>query len=312
MVINSRLKIQGVDIFFEKYLLLKFRQPLIKIKYRPGQFFVLKLPISEKKTINRSYSVISKNESKTIDFLIELKRSGEASTFLKENYQTLRQIQISGPYGDFLSNINPNINSFFWASGIGITPFIPFINSSNEKLKIFWSVKNSLLREVLDSIGTQTDRISIYDKSLSNRLKIQKIRLERFLAHHYLCGSENYMKELTNKLIDLEHRNIFRESFFEDFQLPKAYKGKISTITFHETFEHSNKNTILESLISKVNLHEDYYSCMSGHCGKCKLSIKDGMVLEFDKDNNLKEKTFGESFLACRAFTKSDKLNLTK
>ena len=309
---EARLKIQEYIIFDNDYLLIKLKQPLVKVKYNPGQFFVFKYILNEEISINRSYSVVSLPTEKTINFLIQLKPEGVASNFLKKNLKNFTYITISGPYGNFLSNYNSEEKSIFWASGIGITPFLPYLQDSSMKIDVKWSITHYYDYTLLKDIGLINRDISVYCKSLGNKLKMDNIEIKETTKHlgsHFLCGSEKYMKELTEKLSSLGITKQFKEAFSEVKTIPENYQRLKARIEMSEkSFTHTNNQTILETLIDNKSISDSRYSCMSGHCKLCKMRILEGKVLQINNEKGYDEIGENQEFLPCLSFAEREKL----
>lgn len=102
-----------------------------KINYKPGQFLTLTKEI-EGKRVSRTYSL---STSPYVDdhLAITVKKvpNGLISTYLVENIQSGDVLEVSGPNGNFTTEINPGNkrNIILIGGGSGITPVISLARS---------------------------------------------------------------------------------------------------------------------------------------------------------------------------------------
>ncbi|KAF7194063.1 Protein YiiM [Pseudocercospora fuligena] len=132
-----------------------------------------------------------------------------------------------------------------------------------------------------------TDRTTVYAKTLGERLDITKVIAAkahngRFDTKVYCCGPSNLMEACRQHLAEAEHPEHM--SHFEDFgNAPSGNLGDPFEVEVHEPDE-GRKETLQvpseKSLLQVLNEagFDVMYSCQSGGCGACKVTVCAGEV----------------------------------
>ncbi|MEM3362102.1 MAG: FAD-dependent oxidoreductase [Candidatus Anstonellaceae archaeon] len=193
---------------------LDFQVPL----YSPGQFFMIKINNLETKPNFRPYSALLPYQKNKLAFGI--KKHGIFSSALVD-LQIGQNVQIAGPYGQFLFDENVKY-SIFLAGGIGITPFVCMLKNLENKIDeqkkayLFYSNKTKediAYKNLLDEIAANNPSIKIiytltqifedkFEKGRINIEMIQKYSPQWKEAKYYLCGTKEFVLQLSKMLIE--------------------------------------------------------------------------------------------------------------
>jgi len=221
-----KLKLKNKEIKYEDVAVLDFIvMDKNKLDFKPGQYMNLSSP---KNNSGRAYTIISKSEKKVIRFAI--RKKGQFSTFLY-GLKVNTIINADGPYGNFCPDIQ-NKKIICIANGIGITPFINWINSSDFKDKEFHFLfsngkleRTPFLDKILENkkvkinlFITQQDKLKD-NKIIKHRIKkkdIKKVLLDKNNTMIAICGSIGFVRDMwkISKSIGIKEENILTESFF--------------------------------------------------------------------------------------------------
>ncbi|MHB8362044.1 MAG: FAD-dependent oxidoreductase [Patescibacteria group bacterium] len=141
-MISNFVKIIGKEIINDRYIILTLSKPE-DFTFKAGQYLILKL----KDKLQRTYSILSKEEDSFISFGIKIDEGLGAQTILYD-MKLGDNIEILGPFGKFTYDKKNQKESkdIFIATGIGITPIKSIIDSSpsSKNIYLFWGVKDKL------------------------------------------------------------------------------------------------------------------------------------------------------------------------
>lgn len=99
-----------------------FFRPETPLKFTPGQFVMLNLPIEDKYT-NRSYSIASEPlDDGTFELVIVLKEDGKGTPYMWANFKVGTQVPVAGPLGKYVLH-EPILDPLcLIGTGTGIAP----------------------------------------------------------------------------------------------------------------------------------------------------------------------------------------------
>lgn len=201
-------------------IVLKVEQP---IYFQPGQYVTLMIS----GYFPRNYSIASlQTPSDQIEILVNTKVKGVGSSTLKD-IQIGDKIDLIGPTGNFLLKMQPK-ESWFIATGTGIAPLIPMINSvKNQSENVLLFYGNSYVENLPNLSFLQIPVIYSLTKPSANwngekgriyEIVIKKLKLNLQLINtrnYYICGSPGMVNNTNKRLlgIGIEKENIIFERF---------------------------------------------------------------------------------------------------
>lgn len=328
----------AVSIVFKKPGLFK------SIKYKPGQFLTLKIPINNK-VENRSYSLSSSPWlHKFLRITVKKVDGGLISNYICNELKEGQKIAVDKPIGNFY--IEPNKKNskkyVLFAGGSGITPVYSIILSllekePNSKILLVYANRNLAsiifkkelemlitdypgricIEHLLDSLDTDSGK-NYHNERLNPQL-LDNILEQNNIAYNegkfMLCGPQGFMDAtveiLENKSV-LKH-NIMLEAFTADLTKMENEAVEQSTVTikgvgFETPIQVGKGKTILQAALDQ-NM-EIPYSCRSGMCSSCKAKCISGQVKMLD-GHLLPEAEVNDGYvLTCISFPSSEEVEL--
>ncbi len=226
-----KLKLKSKQLKYEDVAILYFeivgKNKKDKIEFRAGQYLNL---YSAKNSTGRSYTILSQPDEKLIAFAVRVK--GEFSTLLY-NLKVGETIDADGPHGIFRPADDCE-NVICIANGIGVVPFINWINSSDFAGASFhFLFSNStlgrapFLEQILENkkakISAQifiTQQKNLKASKIIGR-RIQKQDIKKAIAHKKnatiaICGSIEFTRDMwkLSKSLGVSEEQIITEAFF--------------------------------------------------------------------------------------------------
>lgn len=192
------------------YTLIPKNKPVF---VRPGQFVYLSLDYYN---LSHPFTVLNSNASGEIQICV--KNFGDFTKRLSLRGINTK-VKISNSYGVFLENPNSN-RVICIAGGIGITPFLYYVEKANKDITLHYFTKNmatALFRDRLDkSLKSEYKEYFSEEERILPKDLVQGIPSEDITnAEFYLCGPsslvEDIIKELKSK--GVEKNRIFTEQF---------------------------------------------------------------------------------------------------
>jgi ring-1,2-phenylacetyl-CoA epoxidase subunit PaaE len=331
-IFNKKGKNIKIKVFKDFYTEIKLKLP--KKNYEAGQFVIMDFIINDEK-ISRAYSLSNDQEKDGYGrFIIKKVNNGVVSNFLLDNHENIKNINFTGPFGDFVINKKTN-NHVFIAGGSGITPIASILNKYLEKRKENYffliygnkSYEEILLDEEIFNLSKKFNNLKIVsftNDGSSNFIQNKKgiLSYETLLENinnfnlpfknttFYVCGPDGVVNNCKKifELLNIDESNVRIEKFISIQNSPKEQivgnkKFNLTVLkdnTTEKTIKISSNNTLLNSLTE--NNIDINYSCMSGVCKMCKTAydgeIKTSVKLG-DEDNK-------KQALACCSYPLSD------
>lgn len=93
-----------------------------RLKFHPGQYVMLGVPLADGTSIERPYSIASAPQSKELEFLIELKKGSAVPEYF-DAARAGAHVTVRGPLGGSFQIPSKKQPLHFLAAGCGIAPF---------------------------------------------------------------------------------------------------------------------------------------------------------------------------------------------
>lgn len=343
-----RLTVDQIVQETEDAVSIIFKKPgfFNSIKYKPGQFLTLKVPINNKLE-NRSYSLSSSPWiHKFLRITVKKVDKGIVSNYICNELKEGQKIKVDKPTGNFF--VVPNKTNaaryIFFAGGSGITPIYSIIISLLEKepqskILLIYANRNEksiIFKKELEELEeTYSDRISIehllddssndlkenYHKDRLNEILLDKILKSKKIGYgqgkFMLCGPQGFMDAavaiLENK--GVPKNNIQLEAFTAD--LNKLKKQSETAVTSTVTVKSVGSNDIIQVKKGKTILQaamdnnvEISYSCRSGMCSSCKAKCTSGEIKMMDGHLLSEEEVAQGYVLTCVSFPVTEEVEI--
>ncbi|WP_370476608.1 2Fe-2S iron-sulfur cluster-binding protein [Tamlana flava] len=313
-----------------------------KIKYKPGQFLTIHVPI-DKVVHKRAYS-FSSNPYTDKDLKITIKRveKGLVSNYVHDSLKVGDKLEVDDAAGSFC--VEPNKKNkkqyVLFAGGSGVTPMFSIVKSilteendskilliyANQNMDsiIFYDEIKSLESEypngfsVEHIISSMKSNNGNYHAGLATNSLVREIFSKHSLTFgdytYMICGPSGYMEKVKDIL---KENGISREKIKIEVFKPAAVKltGKnlISDVIINfEGKEHKlkvsgDKSILNEAMSQNVALP---YSCRSGMCSTCKAKCVEGEVKMIEGHFLPESDVVNGAILTCVSYPLSEKVVL--
>lgn len=191
-------------------------------KYKAGQYIGIDLPIGKTKVENiKSFSLSSAPYEPTLTVTMRINPNPYKQYMAK--LEKGDKINIQGPFGNFTIRKGDEKKSiFFFAQGIGITPFYSVIkqnihDKAKQPLMLFYENKtfeSTAYSEELAELRRQ-DKLFAYVPFIPLPMQMEVIDIHPSEKLYFLCGSENAVlkyKQLLDKA-NIDRKQIRVEEF---------------------------------------------------------------------------------------------------
>ena len=185
----------------------------IGYNFIPGQATDISINIPEWKDKLRPFSFTSLQKSKYLEFIIKLYRDHDGVTKMLGTINTGDELILHDVYGT-LDYEGPGV---YLAAGTGITPFIAifrdlydrnlikgnrliYVNKTSQDI-IMGEELYKMLKKNFINVLTRENRIGYVGKRIDRNFLIENIN--DFGQHFYVCGPDNFVKDITKYLLDL-------------------------------------------------------------------------------------------------------------
>ncbi|MGB0523208.1 MAG: FAD-binding oxidoreductase [Flammeovirgaceae bacterium] len=314
------LKIKDVIKETDDAVTIQFKQPLFKkVKYLPGQFLTVIIPINGEK-LRRSYSMSSApNLDSHLAVTVKRVEGGIVSNYLNEQVKKGDSMEIMKPMGNF--TLEPNKKGqrhvILFGGGSGITPLMSILKSAlyfepkttvslvyanhDENCIIFKQELEALKNkfgERLNVIHVLSQPKQMWNGHTGRMDEAMVMNIHNLLpkvdapAEYYICGPEGMMDIVQEALSNLKIKDsaIHTESFVsssngESDVDTSAFQTHTVTIHLHGD-EHKvivpPDKTILDAgLDAGLDMP---FSCQSGLCTACMGKCVSGEVKMTEED----------------------------
>lgn len=236
-------------------LTLKARYQDQIVYFTPGQYICISFKKNGRKSPFRCFSITSVPGTNTLELGIRI--DGDFTKTL-ETLPKGTEIDVLGPYGDFVVDKDQDEYLVFIAGGIGITPYMSIIRTLLEtKYKIpillLYSSSFSSKMPYIDELIELSKKHSNFtlipfvtskeDKKLDIRIVngiIEKSHIEKIVKKDYLtntyfiCGPKLFTVSMVSYLegLGISEERIITESFSESSQIRTMGGKNLSNLTY--------------------------------------------------------------------------------
>lgn len=311
-----------------------------KIKYKPGQFITLKIPINN--TVEKRAYSFSSNPFDEDELKITVKKveGGLVSNYINNNLKIGDVIEVEKPMGSFF--IEPNKNEkkqyVLFAAGSGITPIysilksvllkepfskilLIYANQYNNNI-IFYNELNNLIEKYpfqlnVNYVISENTNPKLYSGFLTKEI-VKEVFLKNKLSfdlHKYMiCGPSGYMDKVKEILKEEGiERNHIQLEIFKKPNIKIDSKNLISEVSIKingnsYTLKIPGNKTILErAMAENIPLP---YSCRSGMCSSCKANCTSGEVTMIEGHLLDDSEVLQGKILTCISYPASESLHI--
>ncbi|NMH88765.1 ferredoxin--NADP reductase [Flavivirga algicola] len=311
-----------------------------KLKYKPGQFLTIHVPIDEV-VHKRAYS-FSSNPYTDKDLKITIKRveKGLVSNYVHDHLRVGEKLVVDNPAGSFyVEPVNEHKKQYvLFAGGSGITPMFSIVKSvlteekdsnvlliyANQNVEsiIFHDEIKALKNEYPDTffvehiISSNLTDSDNYHSGLATHKLLNKIFSRHQLAYddhtYMICGPFGYMEKIKEILKD---NGVSRDKIkIEVFKSPKVKvsgKNLLSDVTLkvegesHEIKVRGDKSILEQAMFESIVIP---YSCRAGMCSTCRAKCTSGKVKMTEGHLLSESDVENGDILTCISYPVSDKV----
>jgi predicted ferric reductase len=194
------------------------------IAYHPGQFAFLKFP--DIKGLNNPHPFTLTSNPDNYEISVTVKAAGDFTRTMQSDLRVGTTALVEGGYGCF-DYTRGERDQVWIAGGIGITPFVSWLNSLDSSLldsvDLFYSTKGRegyVHGEFLERVETQHPflRIHTRDTCMDERITIPEIFKRTnspYNCSYFICGPQKMVEDLYYQLRKegIQERKIHYEFF---------------------------------------------------------------------------------------------------
>lgn len=171
------------------------------VPYVNGQYVFLKVFQKGLEQAPHPYSIAKSDGNK---LYLAIKKLGDGTTDLYEKLVVGTKVKVDAPYGHL--NFDKGGDKQIWiAGGIGITPFLSYVNSGNldKDIELYYTYRgneSATYKELLEKVQRENERFNVHfnDTSVNDRLNISDIEISENTIV-FICGpkkmTEYFIKE---------------------------------------------------------------------------------------------------------------------
>ena len=268
------------------------------VDYRPGQHLPVSLDLPDGTVAQRCYSLSGASGlADRSAYRISVRDTGVASNHIVRRLPVGSIVRAKVPQGGFALPLQPDFPLVMIAGGIGITPFIGYLEtlhrrSSPVETMLLYGVRDAsshAFRERLAELATQIpgftlvtcfSRDAAYPTARVSAKLVPQSWIDR-RARFYLCGPDAMMRDITAQLIA---RGVFRFDIFTERFQAAAPSAAIDPGPHRVHLRRSNRTldwtvadgTLLE-LAERAGLSLQA-GCRAGQCESCAVPVLSGSV----------------------------------
>jgi ferredoxin-NADP reductase len=259
------------------------------------------------------YSLVgSSNNFMEYEIAVRVESNGRGgSLFMHNNVEIGTELEIGNPFNLF-PVYKPAKKHLMIAGGVGITPFVAYIdemNLMNSDFELHYSIRDfehgAFAKELQDKYPKQVKLYIQADDVMANFNKI--LNSQPLGTHVYVCGPHRMVGDVLRIADVLGWPATSVHS--EEFKAPDP--GNPFTVTLAKSHREINvraRESLLEAL-EHANI-EIPYSCRGGACGFCRTEVIDGEIDHRDYYLTDAEKASGKCIMPCISRAQGDHLTL--
>lgn len=319
-----KLKVKQIVRETPDTISIYFKQPFFsKIKYKPGQFLTLLIPINGQ-VERRSYSMSSCPHTED-ELCVTVKRiaNGKVSNYLNDQLKPGQELEVMEPMGNFHLELHPvQRHVVLIGAGSGITPLMSIAKAvlrmeSSSIVSLLYGNRHEdsiIFKDTLDKLQAQfPSRFQVIhilskpshswtgyrgrlSRALATKLLNELPKLNVHKMDYYLCGPQEMMEEMQAALLamNVPEEKIHKESFVS---APASGTAKPESESSAE-IKTEQVTLLYEGSEYKIKVSPDKtileagldsgidlpYSCQSGLCTACRGKRLSGKVKMDDED----------------------------
>lgn len=331
-----KLKVKQVVRETADTVSIYFKQPFFsKIKYKPGQFLTLMVPINGQ-VERRSYSMSSCPHTDD-ELCVTVKRvaNGKVSNYLNDHLKPGQELEVMEPMGNFHLDLHPvQRHVILIGAGSGITPLMSIAKAvlrmeSSSIVSLLYGNRNEesiIFKETLDKLQKQfanrfqvihilskpssawTGQQGRLSQALATKLLNELPKLNVHKMDYYLCGPQEMMEEMQITLLAM---NVPAEKIHKENFVTTASNGTTKAeVTASAAIKTEEVTLLYEGSEYKVKVSPDKtileagldsgidlpYSCQSGLCTACRGKRLSGKV-KMDEEDGLSPQEMKEGYV---------------
>jgi predicted ferric reductase len=218
-----KYQIENIKDFGDTIEITMSPQSHLFIKNKAGQFAFFKFLEKGIGEIHPfTISNLIKDDKK---IRLSIKSLGDWTSKLKSNIKIGTNILVDGPYGKFNSEKENNNTEIWIAGGIGITPFLAFLedyklnNNPNKKIIFVWSVKDekeAIYKEEIEKDLPNNISFILHDTSKSGFFKFENLKDKFNISENpkvYICGPIAMRESVMENAEELGIKDFHFEEF---------------------------------------------------------------------------------------------------
>jgi predicted ferric reductase len=161
--------------------------------YQPGKFALVSFEAHEGA---HPFTIVNYDPRHSV-LTFAIKSLGDYTQTLKDTLQVGMPVTVEGPYGRFVFQAQTELPIYWVAGGIGITPFISWLNSLSEEhnqfpnIHLIYCVRQAseiLFKQQLQQLCSKTNiKLTIIQGDKQGHLDVQSIK-ESSAAQYWFCG----------------------------------------------------------------------------------------------------------------------------
>lgn len=305
-----------------------------QLRYLPGQFLTVRIPLDGGEYIARSYSLCSSpGIDRHLKVTVKRTRDGRGSNWLCDNVKAGDELRILAPSGVFTAGADDH-DLVLLAGGSGITPIMSILKSAlwqgHGRVHLAYAnrTRSSIIfgRELQELQLAHADRFTIEHwlddeggVATTEAVRSSLARLET-IDRVLVCGPGPFMDVVEAGVADAGlprgtlRREVFRSLSDDPFAEPSA---SLSPVSAEGSGQQEAVRTVVELGGQRIELlwpktrslvdallerNVDVpYSCRSGECGSCACNVVGGVV-DMPSSDILDPEDIADGFiLACQA-----------
>ncbi len=278
--------------------------------FRPGQHVSLHLDGIDAGLVSRSYSLSgTATHAERRGYRITVKRVEGDAAMSRHLTQTLRAgdtVHLSAPQGRFALPIRPDLPVVMIAGGIGITPFLSYLDTlatrhAAERIELYYVSRDGahhVFKQRLAELATMLPGLVVHthysrprasdrpglDYDTAGRITADDVSAALIAgrARFYLCGPDEMIRALRTGLIarGVPEFDIFEERFTSPLPTWNPHPDLSHAVRFTRSAQELTWTPADGSLLTLAESHgiTILSGCRTGQCESCEVAIQSGAV----------------------------------
>ena len=264
----------------------------------------------------RDYSLISDPRNREF-YEIAINKDANSrggSKYWHEHVQEGDELEITFPRNYFSLSIQAK-HHVFYASGIGITPFLSMLQDIqfDQTVELHYAARTPEQCAFFEEIKEKYADITTFHFSRvdnPNRLTPELMKENRIGSHVYFCGPVAMVEEFRDAALAYGYpeKAVHFELFSTGLDNSNLTPFKVALTDSNKEITVSEDETLLDALLREgVNAP---YACKIGGCGSCEVEVVDGEVEHRDHFLSDENKRQRKTILTCCSRAKTEAISL--